>query len=185
MLNFFVNIYATSYKLAVAGGFAFDAAASDSSVEIFVMESEFSSQSSKVANGSSMIQLVSWNPSEGLVNESGDVLSPATMLEHEIDHAYDEVKNPSLHNSGVDTKDRNFTNKEEKRVITGNETTTARANGEISKNRRFSRDSHKSTSNYGNTVIIDGGPSSTKVNKSKSAQYRKKLSSRPYETSDY
>jgi len=44
----------------------------------------------------------------------GDVLSPATILEHEIDHTYIAEKDPKTHDDLRKVKDSNYTNAEEK-----------------------------------------------------------------------
>ncbi len=173
--NAFVNsvLEAGCYNSSNGGGFAFDTAANDSSVD--VLETYGSSSAGSRANGSSIIQVVQWNPAEGDLNEIGNVLSPATILEHEIDHVFYKAKNPDAYNSDVNTKDNRYDNKEERRVITGNETITARANGEIFKSKRVSRNNHSAGKGFKNSIIVDGGPTSTKINKIKSAQHQKKL----------
>jgi hypothetical protein len=107
----------------------------------------------------------------------GDVLSPATMLEHEADHAFSKIVDGSAQYRRTQDGDSNFTNAEEKRVITGNETKTARANGEISKNKKYSRYHHG-----GNSIkrVHTESPISTKVNKAKTIELRKRIENRSY-----
>ncbi len=63
--------------------------------------------------------------------------SPATRLEHEIDHAVDEADHPSEHRGRRDTANEQFGNEEEKRVIMGSELKTATANGETTRNNHY------------------------------------------------
>ena len=82
---------------------------------------------------------ITWSPKDGLFNrETGLVLSPATVLNHELGHAhnYDQaVKNPEkskqfLREIKID-RTNPYNSKEEERVITGIEQKTALALGEI------------------------------------------------------
>jgi RHS repeat-associated protein len=82
-----------------------------------------------------------WNPYQGLETTDGKLLSPTTVLNHEADHALDDIENPVEHNRNRKTSDANFDNKEERRVILGTETETAIKLGEIEKG-QISRDDH-------------------------------------------
>ncbi|NQX81904.1 MAG: RHS repeat-associated core domain-containing protein, partial [Flavobacteriaceae bacterium] len=164
--NEFVNsvIEAYDYNTGNGGGDAMKAAAEDSSNDYQVVESDKESSSSRSKS------VIYWNPNGGLKNEeTGDVLSPATILEHESDHAVDRVKNSKTHKNNVSTMDSNFKNKEEKRVINGNETKTAKANGEINKNAKSSRKNHKGVS------VHTKNSTSTKVDEKKSIQLRNRV----------
>lgn len=74
--------------------------------------------------------VIRWNPTEGLETPKG-ALSPATILEHEMDHGVHWETNTSEHIKNKKMQDAHFTNKEEKRVITGSEYSTGVANGEL------------------------------------------------------
>jgi RHS repeat-associated protein len=63
-------------------------------------------------------------------NPNGGVQSPDNGLGHELDHANQHDKNPDQFNKDLHNKDENYNNKEEKRVITGSETSFANQNGE-------------------------------------------------------
>jgi len=82
-----------------------------------------------------------WNPYQGLETTDGNHLSPTTVLNHEADHALDDVENSVQHKIRKNTKDENYDNKEERRVIMGTETDTAIKLGEI-KEGELSRDNH-------------------------------------------
>ena len=73
---------------------------------------------------------VYWNPEIGIITSTGGRQSPATILDHELDHAVDDVMNPNLHNQRENRIDSKFENLEERRVILGSETITAIRNGE-------------------------------------------------------
>jgi hypothetical protein len=75
---------------------------------------------------------LSWNPLGGASLENA-ITSPATVLNHELDHGVHEVKNPEENKKLRETPDKNYTNKEEARVIKGSEQKTAVALGEIPK----------------------------------------------------
>ena len=100
-----------------------------------------------------------WSPDIGSLNDTGIVSSPASDLSHEADHANDYLTNPISHDARQRAKDKDYENKEERRVITVSEQRTAIANGEIKKG-QFTRKNHK-----GDKVIIIGGPTSTKIKK--------------------
>ncbi len=73
---------------------------------------------------------VHWNPDNGIKTTEGGAQSPATIIEHEMDHANDNVDNSKIHSERRDSVDSQFDNKEERRVITGSEAETAQSNGE-------------------------------------------------------
>jgi hypothetical protein len=74
---------------------------------------------------------ITWVSREGLFTNEGHELSPTTMLNHEVDHALQHDKNPMQQQIDSNTPVANYKTKEEERVITGSEQTTAKALGEI------------------------------------------------------
>jgi RHS repeat-associated protein len=74
---------------------------------------------------------ISWNPTIGEETENGLKISPTTVLNHEFDHAAGYDSNPKEFMQRVKTKDPDYSNAEEKRVIGGSEQRTARGLGEI------------------------------------------------------
>lgn len=74
---------------------------------------------------------ISWNPNLAKITNNNESLSPATLLGHEIDHARQFDKNPKQYAKDVNTPDKEYDNKEEKRVITGSEQSTAKSHGDI------------------------------------------------------
>lgn len=71
-----------------------------------------------------------WESRKVLKNSYGGKQSPATRLEHEFDHAIDNINNSHNHRIRREEADAQYDNKEEKRVITESERKTARANKE-------------------------------------------------------
>ncbi len=75
---------------------------------------------------------LTWNPSQSLVTTNKNVLSPMSVLNHEVDHALDHAQKGEAHIT--DSKlDKQYGTTEERRVITGSEQETALKLGEIKK----------------------------------------------------
>jgi RHS repeat-associated protein len=74
-----------------------------------------------------------WDPDMGLLTTKNIVMSPTSVLNHEIDHAlqYDTNKEKFMQDIILDPKLGNYDTPEEKRVITGSEQITAKKLGEI------------------------------------------------------
>ena len=70
--------------------------------------------------------VVYWEPRKGLLLTNGEKQSPAVRLEHEFDHGMDDLKNHKNHEDRKSIRDKQYDNKEERRVIKGSETKTAR-----------------------------------------------------------
>jgi len=97
-----------------------------------------------------------WNPMNG-ATEGSVTISPATVLAHESDHALQFKTHPKQYAKDTDPKtgaDRQYDNKEERRVTTGQEQRVARALGEIKKG-QVTRRNHQGH----NTRV--SGPTST------------------------
>ena len=95
----------------------------------------------------------------GIITTDGGLQSPATRLDHEMDHAIDYLYNAHEHNINNDPGnpvgtgpgyDPQFDTKEEQRVITGSEVKTALSN------RESIRHDHKGT------PYRTAGPTTTK-----------------------
>jgi RHS repeat-associated protein len=102
--------------------------------------------------------VIIWGPTNGLLTDNGVVLSPATNLDHEADHQLQRVRNPVQYNKDRKTPDKNYDNKEERRVITGREQKVARALGEIKKG-QVTRKNHTGLN------VTTHGPTSNKYDK--------------------
>ncbi len=72
------------------------------------------------------LPLVHWESRKGIVLSNGKRQSPAVRLEHEFDHAMDDLDNPKNHRDRRDTPNALYNNEDERRVIEGSETETAR-----------------------------------------------------------
>ena len=130
-------------------------------------------------------QTITWNPLLGFETNDGDVLSPATVLNHEMTHAtrYDNVRHKmiSLYNKllpevgkekAVKERDKihdayikgitcvNGESKEETEIINGVETRTAKLLGEISDDKQATRTSHKGG---GKLVVVESPTSTNKI----------------------
>ncbi len=159
--NSFVTNVLTAYAYNVSNGggqIMMDAALSDKIVSV-------RNGSEDLLHGNSTLpgtNAIKWNAEQGMLQiaEDGDgnkrwvVTSPASSLEHEFAHKSEDR---------IDG-DRN---KEEERVITGPQTDTAKANGEIKSDEKL-----QGTYDYRTkmAVAVSGGPTSTKVDKEKLKQ---------------
>lgn len=129
--NQFVQDFIMAYNYGInnGGGDNLRKAATDPNVTIYLKFNPYSNN--HYARGRK--PTVFWNSRIGLETRWG-CMSPATILEHEIDHAYDDVreggKYHEAHVRRVKEKDSQYGNKEDRRVVTGSERKTARANGE-------------------------------------------------------
>ena len=105
----------------------------------------------------------SWNPTMGL-NTDFTILSPATRLNHEFDHAVQYENNPTKYKNDIKPlDDKNphslYNTEDDYRVITGSEQKTAEALGEI-KTGEVTRMGH-----YGKPVETISPISNTPINK--------------------
>ncbi len=155
---------AYEYNTKNGGGKRMQQAATNKKIKMNVFQGEMS-----YAGNESDRNAVVWNPNGGLLTEQGDILSPATILEHEIDHELRKVEvGGYVHNSNLLSYDKNYSNLEEKRVICGSEKLTGNKNGEF--NNTTQRTGHRRV-----TVIVPN-PTSTIANKQKSIHYWNNIS---------
>ena len=84
---------------------------------------------------------IQWCPVAGIYTSEEIMMSPATVLEHEMDHALQTLQNPEQQLVDFATSS-DYSNKEEERVITGSEQRTACRLGEISDG-QVTRKNHK------------------------------------------
>ena len=121
---------------------------------IYINEVQSSMGTSKYSTKDKTIY---WNSREALETDNGNVMSPASILNHEADHAEDDIKDHSNHIKNMKEKDESYDNKEERRVIRGSEQKTARKTGELRKNTTVTRRNHSMVA-----VIKTNSPISTK-----------------------
>jgi RHS repeat-associated protein len=160
--NEFVNavLEAACSNCSNGGGENLQAIAENSEIKVNVVESD--TESKTVYNN------IYWNPEAGTETDQGVVRSPASVLEHEADHALFKSTNPEESKRLRNTPDEQYGTLEEKRVITGSEQKTSRANGEITGN-QVTRKNHKGDQ------VITNGVNSNSINKNKTYQYYKKI----------
>jgi RHS repeat-associated protein len=172
--NIFVQkvMQAYSYTVSATGGDEdgnpIKQAACDRKIEIQLIE-----HSGLGEHSQSSQRNIYWNPNEGSVNAEGIVVSPSIILVHEFDHTYDRIKKPEEHEKRKATKDKDYYNKEEKRVIEGAESKIARKAGEIRANEVTRKDYFS-----GAYVVVDS-PTSNTINKTKTEEFYKKAIEAP------
>ena len=99
---------------------------------------------------------IHWDPYGGIQTKLGKKLSPTTVLNHELDHASQHDKSPEQFKKDANTKDSQYTNKEEKRVITTSEQETAKKLGEIGE-MDVTRNDHKGSPYVTKSPITNEG----------------------------
>lgn len=73
-----------------------------------------------------------WDPTMAVETTNNKIMSPATVLGHEISHALSDKKDSAKHaENSKKGSDGKYDTKEEKRVIEGSEQTTAKKHGDI------------------------------------------------------
>jgi len=122
----FVGAY--NYNVGNGGGDSMKAIAENPNITVDVQQGEFTTQDNSLSKD---YNVVNWNPNLGIETTSGNILSPATLLEHEAGHALAGALAPGTKLARVESSDKQYRDKEEKRVTIGIEQKTARANGEI------------------------------------------------------
>lgn len=97
---------------------------------------------------------LAWNPKMGFVTTNEVALSPASVLNHEADHALQNVENTRQNEKDHLRFDINYSNKEEKRVIKGSEQKVAVQLGETKPGKKTRTD------HSGKEVFITNNPMS-------------------------
>jgi RHS repeat-associated protein len=173
--NSYVNKVATAWNYNVSngkdngGGKPSYEAATNRNITINVRETDGASEYVDKTN------TVYWNPELGTLNENGTVTSPASDIDHELDHGVQHALNPIEYNKDSQPNTSpGFGKKEEERVITGSEQKTARANGEIKKN-QITRTSHSGQS------VITEGVTSTKINQKRTDEFNRQQEKRAWD----
>jgi RHS repeat-associated protein len=82
-----------------------------------------------ITSSSYQDKVIKWNPTAALLTAKGVVLTPTAILDHEVDHAVDDLKHPNK----VIKKDKQYGTSSERRTITKREQKTALALGLIKK----------------------------------------------------
>ena len=111
---------------------------------------------------------ISWNPTEGMITDILNFLSPVVFLNHEGAHGLRYLEDPEGIMKDKHTEDSQYGNKEEKRVIEGVEQKTAEALGEV-------EPGEPTRINHFGTPIIVGSPNSTEPISSPEIIYKRKM----------
>jgi RHS repeat-associated protein len=166
--NKFIQSFMDSYfyNIENGGGDALKEMVENPDIMVGVFQSDTGTQYNSKTNN------IDWNPNGGLKTDTGAILSPATLLDHEAGHAVEYNKNKEKAETLYKTEDKNYENKLEKKAIEGTEQKTARANGEIHL-LQITRNNHQ-----GLPVIVNS-PTSTRVNKPASNRLLEKLKNLP------
>lgn len=148
-------IAAYNYDTKNGGGENLVKAATSKDITVKVFETAAEKNERSLINvGNKSESVVKWNPNVGIETTDGETMSPATMLEHEVAHEVSYQEDTPAHRERQKPDGSKHTNKEEKRVITGTEAKTARANKEVPQN--YTRPNH------GGKRIITPDPTSNK-----------------------
>ena len=115
-------VYTYNYLKACGAGKNVVKAVKDPSVLIELQEDN----ESTLYQNSNRKHTIFWESRKGIILSNGKKQSPAVRLEHEFDHAMDDLDNHKNHEDRRDTPDDQYENEEERRVIEGSETETAR-----------------------------------------------------------
>ncbi len=159
--NQYVQSVATAwnYNVGNGGGDPSFEAATNSDIVINVYETD--------GRSFHLDGTVYWNPELGSESDNGTVVSPATVLDHELDHGVQRATNREQFESDRTPKsDKQYGTKEERRVITGSEQKTARANKET-KEGQVTRTNHKGK------PVVTKGVKSTEVDNNKTQKFRR------------
>jgi RHS repeat-associated protein len=121
-------------------------------------------------------EFVYWNPLQGLETDRGILLSPSTILEHEMAHGVRHKTDFDgyIKDRGASAKHLGFPNMDELGVVKGPEQRTAQALGEVGRGEP-TRDTY-----YGVRFIITYGPTSTHENKQRTYQFNKRRGNRSF-----
>ena len=119
------------YNAKNGGGKNTIKAANDPNIKIYVKDANSENDGkTEYYNNGKRKHTVYWDPTTGLKLTNGGYQSAATRLEHEFDHAVDDITNHKNHNDAQKYDGSRYDNPEEKRVIEGSEAKTAKGNGE-------------------------------------------------------
>lgn len=109
---------------------------------VYVTETSFELASAGYVSTNTATRTIEWCPTAAAYTTEGVMLSPTTVLNHELDHMLQSILHPEQQAADALKEVFGYRNQEEVRVITGSEQTTARSLGEISGNQVTRRD-HK------------------------------------------
>lgn len=153
------------------GGENFMEALFSSDFTVRLAETQFDSEYHGAA------ELVYWNPGQGLETDNNVVLSPSTILEHEMAHGVRHKTDFEgfVNDRTAPASSTAFPNKEEERVVRGPEQRTAEASGEVRPGQltRRTYGTHRNT-----RPVITTSPTSTRINQTKTDEFRRRRNNR-------
>lgn len=183
--NPFVQAVITAYQYNKANGIKAGNGGGASTVaiventDIRVNVSETVYEVTYSPNASRGVGCIYWKSDLGRQNANGTVNSPATIFDHEADHALQHKTNAAEYEvNRVRDSDPQYGTKEERRVITGSEQKTSRANGET-------RPGQVTRRNHEGKPVITKGVTSNKIDRLKTQEYENERKERPVWTSEY
>ena len=88
-------------------------------------------------------------PNSALLTNTLYILTPAELLNHEMDHAAEYDRNPKATLKRLSENDNDYGNEEERRVIEGSEYRTARNLGKLTEGQKTR------TNHFGNSYKVD------------------------------
>ena len=172
--NSFVQSVITAYqynkanglKAGNGGGASTVAIVENTNIKVNVMEAVFeNSYNPNAARGAGSIY---WKSNWGSQKDNGIVNSPATVFDHEADHALEHKTNTQEYEvNRARGSDSQYQTKEERRVITGSEQKTSRANGET-------RSGQVTRRNHNGKTVITKGVTSNVIDRQKTQEYEKR-----------
>ncbi|MGH1366599.1 MAG: RHS repeat domain-containing protein [Calditrichia bacterium] len=112
---------------------------------------------------------IRWSPNQAMQTLEGHTISATTLLNHEVDHALQFLKNPEQLTTDINIDIKGYDNAEEKRVITGSEQTTALKLDEI-KQGEVTRKNH-----VGKLVDTSGPTKSVSIKTEKALERERKI----------
>ena len=172
--NSFVQSVITAYqynkanglKAGNGGGASTVAIVENTNIKVNVMEAVFeNSYNPNAARGAGSIY---WKSNWGSQKDNGIVNSPATVFDHEADHALEHKTNTQEYEvNRAQGSNSQYQTKEERRVITGSKQKTSRANGET-------HSSQVTRRNHNGKTVITKGVTSNVIDRQKTQEYEKR-----------
>ena len=157
---------ANGIKMGNGGGASTVAIVENTDIKVNVMEAIYDNKySPDAARGTGCIY---WKSDWGAQHDNGTVNSPATIFDHEADHALEhKIKAQEYEVNRVRGSDLQYQTKKERRVITGSEQKTSRANGET-------RPGQVTRRNHNGKTVITKGVTSNVIDEQKTLEYEKR-----------
>lgn len=138
----FKKRFAEAVRIMNSNGISYNIAKLEQSESIYYIAETTNFSFTETSITDKKTATVFWNPNIITINENGIHSSPVTALAHEMSHAAGYDASPAKYDERLHQIDDAYDNKEEKRVIEGDEQVAARKLGEITPN-MVTRKDHK------------------------------------------